>query len=352
MKQLFIALAGLLLVACSSEPSKTPSSESKGIPVRTIQLEHRAFSDYIQLTGTVQANKKIDIVAEEGGVLQTIEKDRGAFVRKGDTLAVLENKVLEAANQEAHAALKLAELQLNSKQVLIDKKAISENEYLASKYALERARANFNLTQARLNKLTIVAPFTGHIERRSLDPGAYVTPMSPLYQFVEKSRVKITAGVAERFLKDIRVGSPVTIRFDAFPEVVLEKRVSFVYGTVDPESRTFEIEIQIDNPKGQLAPDMMADLNIQRRTFRDQIVIPMDAIVQSEEGRFVFTVNQNLAKRHPIEIIAVHDDSVLIDGLHIGDQLIVTGQQDLSDNDRVTPVSSPALASGASPESE
>jgi RND family efflux transporter MFP subunit len=350
MRQLFIALTGLLLVACSSEPSKTRSSESKGIPVRTIQLEHRAFADYIQVTGTVQANKKIDILAEEGGILLTIKKDRGAFVRRGDTLAVLENKVLEAANQEAQAALKLAELELNSKQVLIDKKAISENEYLAAKYAVERSRANLNLTQARLEKLTIVAPFTGHIERRYFDPGAYVTPMSPIYQFVEKSRVNVTAGVAERFLKDIRVGSPVTIRFDAFPDVKLEERISFVYGTVDPESRTFQIEIQIVNPKGQLAPDMMADLKIQRRTFRDKIVIPMDAIVQSEEGRFAFTVDQNQAKRHSIEIIAVHDDSVLIDGLHVGDQLIVTGQQDLSDNDRVTPVSSPSLAAGEIPQ--
>ena len=111
------------------------------VSVQTVILKQQSFTSYLEVTGTVKARNHIDIIVEEGGVLRKILLDKGQMATAGSTLAVPENKVLSASFRQAEAALKQAELDHDSKKVLFDKKAISRNEYLNSKYAFDAAKA-------------------------------------------------------------------------------------------------------------------------------------------------------------------------------------------------------------------
>jgi RND family efflux transporter MFP subunit len=226
-------------------------------------------------------------------------------------------------------------LELDSKKVLFEKKAIPENEYLAAQYGYDRAFAGYELVKTRLGKLAITAPHKGIVNDRYYDLGAYATPLTPIFNIINKDNLVISAGVAERFVSDIKKGTPVELSFDAFPELRINDRISYIYNSIDPSSRTFEIEINISNKNRMLKPEMIANLKIERRKFEDQIVIPMDAVLESEDGRYVYLVDENQARKTFVNIVAIYQDSILVDGLKPQDNLIMLGQQELTDGDEI-----------------
>ncbi len=329
-----IIMLSVVSIHCSSDSTADEAIiDTRAFAVRTIDLYPRPFQEYLDITGTLKARNQINLIAEEGGILIEIRKDKGSFVRMGDTLAILENRVIKAGYEEARAARNQAELDYNSKNVLYSKKAISENEYLSAQYAFERARATYDLARARYDKLFFVAPISGFINNRSYDRGAYVMPMSALYELVDNKSLKIRAGVAERFIADISKGTTAEITFDAYPDMKLTATVDFVSQSIDPTSRTFEIELNIPNPDGFLAPEMIANLKLLRRSYQDKIVVPLDALIESESGRYVFIARNDRAVKTDVHILAVYEDSVLIEGLNENQQLIVMGQRELTDGD-------------------
>jgi membrane fusion protein (multidrug efflux system) len=270
---------------------------------------------------------------EEGGILRKILIDKGHRANKGDTLAVLENKVLEAGYHQAKAALQQTELDHRSKKVLFEKRAISENEYLNAKYALDAAQATYEMAKVRYQKLFIVSPLKGLVNNRYYDLGAYANPMTPIFEFIDNDYMKVRAGVAERFLGDINIGTPVEITFDAYPDMKLEGKVNFISRSVDPQSRTVEIEIEVPNRDGRLAPNMIANVKILRQSFKDRIVVPLDALIESEQGWYVFVDNSDRAKKVFVKKDAVYENQVLVDGLQPGQNLVVVGHHSLSDGD-------------------
>jgi membrane fusion protein (multidrug efflux system) len=339
MKKVYIFVTALLLssfsLQCSKEGSASQENNvAKGIPVQVMELKPRPFSEYLQITGTLEARNRIKIMAEEAGNLQKIVRDKGSVVRAGDTLAIIENKIIQASYNEAKAALNQSELDYSTKNVLYSKKAISENEYLAAKYGLERAKASYELNKARYSKLYITAPLNGYVNDRMNDLGAYVLPATPMFDFIDNATMKIIAGVAERFISDIRIGTPAIITFDAFPDTTIESTVVYVNKSIDEESRTFQIEIKIPNPERKLAPQMIANIRLLRRSYENQIVIPLDAVIESEDGRYVFVASpEKTARKVSLELLAIYEDSVLVQGLTADEDLIVVGQQELTEGD-------------------
>jgi len=321
-------------LSCSSESNANSDQiNQKTFTVQTVDLHLRSFHEYLEVTGTLKARNQIDLIVEEGGILKSVRIDKGKFAKKGDTLAVLENRVLRAQYDEAIATRNQAELDLKSKKVLFEKRAIPENDYLSSLYGYERAQAAYDLARARYDKLFIIAPISGFVNNRYYDFGAYAMPMTPIYDLVDNVRLKVRSGVAERFLTDINKGTMADIKFDAFPDLRITAPVSFVARSIDPKNRTFQIEIEIQNENGQLAPEMVANIKLLRRSYENKIVIPLDALVESEEGKFVFIDEENIAKKVIVNILAVYEDSVLVEGLEENQRLIVLGQRELTEGD-------------------
>lgn len=330
-------LAPLLLMQCGADGNAEASAAKieKSVPVKTLTLQAQSFEDYLQVTGTVNARNHVNIIVEEGGILKKVLIDKGRRARTGDTLAVLENKVLEAAYHQARAARQQAELDHRSRKVLFEKRAISENEYLNAKYVLDAADAAYEMASVRYRKLFITAPLNGLVNNRYYDLGAYANPMTPIFEFIDNDYMKIRAGIAERFLGDVNVGTPVEITFDAYPELKINAPVSFISRSVNPQNRTVEVEIQVPNQGGRLAPNMIANVRVLRQSYRDRVVIPLDALIQSEEGWYVFVANSEHAKKIFVTKEAVYENQVLVSNLEPGQQLVVAGHHQLSDGDSV-----------------
>ena len=336
-------LVSLLSWQCSSEGNAGTTVEraERTVPVKTAALQLQSFANYLDITGTVKARNHVEIMVEEGGTLTKVIVDKGKRAAQNQALAILENKVLEASFRQAQAALDQAQLDFDSKKVLFEKRAISENEFKNAQYSLDAARAAFELARARFDKLTIRAPMSGLVNNRYYDIGAYANPMSPIFEFIDNEVMKVRAGVAERFLSYLRKGTPVELRFDAYPDLKIDAQISFISQSVDPQNRTFEVEIEIPNKGRRLAPNMVANIRILQESFEDRVVVPLDALVESEKGWHVFIEENSRARQVAVNKVAVYRDQVMVDGLSRGQQLVVVGQQELSDGDSLLIANSP-----------
>ncbi|KAA3596066.1 MAG: efflux RND transporter periplasmic adaptor subunit [Calditrichaeota bacterium] len=334
---LSIIICGFVAFSCAEnqaqEIPKTEEKVEKQIPVKIEKLKGENFNDYLEVTGVLKAKNEIKIIAEEGGTLVKIRFDKGRSVSKGDTIAVLENKMIEAGYKDAKAALEQAKLQTKSSEVLFKEKAISDIEAKISKLNLERAEAAYSLAKSRFEKLSLVAPYGGFVNDRFYDLGSYVTPMTSVFDFTDNSEMKVSAGVAERFLGDIKVGTPIEIHLDAFPTMKIESKISFVSKSIKTQDRTFQIECKIQNPERVLASQMIADLKLLRKSYQNEIVVPLDALIESETGKFVFLDEANRAKKSVVEILAVYKDNALVKGLEENQNLIVLGHRNLTEGD-------------------
>jgi len=335
---ILIVLIVIFVMVFGSEKSSEEVTNilAKTTPVRTTILKPKPFAEYLDNTGTVKARSRVNIVVEANGILKQILRAKGSYVQKGDTLAILENEEIRASYDDAIAASKQAQNNYRSSKILFDKKAISENDYLNSKYTLDRAQAQYDLAKARYSKLFITAPIGGYVNDRFYDLGAYLLPPAPLFDLIDNSYVKIIAGVAERFRNDIEVGTPVQLTFDAFPDLKIGDKVSFVFQSIDPDNRTFQVEIDIQNPNRRLMPNMIANVRLLRRSYKDKIVIPVDAVIESESGRYVFVERNNIADKVSIEFVAISQDSVVVDGLEPDQHLITLGQHELTEGDSLS----------------
>jgi membrane fusion protein, multidrug efflux system len=335
---LLIGMA-ILNYSCSDESNAEMATEKteSGIAVTVITLENEPFEEYLNLTGIIKANSQINIVAEESGILVEIRKDKGSRVRKGDVLAVIENKITEASAEQAEAMYQQAEIDFNSSKILYGKKAISENEFKTAELRLKAAKAAYDLNNTHRQKLTIKAPISGYVNARYFDLGGYISPASPLFEIVDNSKMKVTIGVAQRFFSYIRNGSEVELTFDAFPDLTVNSKVSFVAKSIDPKNGTFNVETAFKNP-GQLAPEMIANIKLLKQKHDSSISVPIDAVIDSESGRYVFIADGNIARRTDIKIQAIQEAKVMVDGLSQNDRLIIAGQRSLSDGDTLNVV--------------
>ena len=190
-----------------------------------------------------------------------------------------------------------------------------------------------------LDDTQLKSPITGRVEAKYVEEGELVNPGTPVVRIVDTRNVKIRAGVPERYAADIAEGARVTIGLRAVG-VEGEANVTFVGRVVNPQSRTFPVEIDIENDSGLLKPEMVADVAIERRVVENAIVIPQNALVHDDLGTGVFVIEEvdgdMLARRKTVEVGASFGGrTVIMSGLSSGDNVVVVGQSTLTDGNLV-----------------
>ena len=308
------------------------------------RVELETFTEIIRLTGTVQADRDVVISAEESGVIREILVDKGNRVRTGQAMFRMDDKILKAQVEQARALSNLAQETWDRRKRLYEEDQVgSELAYLEAKYAAEQAAANLNLLEERLARTVIRAPITGILDSREIEVGTMVGAGTPVARIVDADPLKITAGVPERYALDVRTGSEATVTFDVIPEEIFRGQISYVGSVVDPGSRTFSVELRLPNPGGLIKPEMVANVEVVRRTVDEAMVIPQEALVRVEEGYIVFVVEKeggaDLVRSVQVELGAAQQNEVVVlSGIEPGDRLVVVGQQTVAAGDRVNVV--------------
>jgi len=346
---LVLTLAAAVLLGGCGNAEAGAEHPSSGAAVRIINVEvaeliPQAFVEEIRLTGAVQANQDVQVAAEESGVVREILVEKGSRVRAGVALMKIDDAVLSAQVDQARAAAELAAQTWERRKRLWEESRVgSEIAYLEAKFAAEQTAASLRGLEERLARTTIRAPFDGVLEDRRVEVGSMVSPGMVVARVVALDPVKIAAGVPERYAPDVKVGAQAAITFDVFPLEAFSARVRYVGATVDPQSRTFPIEVVLPNPRGLVKPEMVSNIAVARRELDAALVVPQDALVRVEEGYVVFVAAQRdgatVAEARPVQVGPSQRNLVVLEsGVEPGERLIVVGQKSVADGDRVNVV--------------
>jgi RND family efflux transporter MFP subunit len=170
--------------------------------------------------------------------------------------------------------------------------------------------------------------------------GEMTGPGSPIISIVDISRVKIEAGIPEKYVTQLSKGRTVEITFDVLPEDEFSGKISYISPTLNPQSRTFDIEIILDNSSRKLKPEMSANVFISNLDIDNAVVLERDLFVDNGDEQFVFVLDNDIAKKKIMKLGGASENKVLVtDGLNIGDKLIYYGFRALVDGDKVKVVS-------------
>ena len=337
---LLTALLGALLLftsGCSDGQASESSTQAQSQPktrVETLLLEPTSFTDVIEVTGTVEALDDATLSAQTDGPV-TMLRELGTRVDKGTPVAEIDAEEAESAVEQARAQYELAQDRFERQQPLYRDSVISALEFEQVRSERNQARAALNQAQTRLSNAVMEAPFAGTIEERFLEVGEQAAPGTQLARLVNTRRVKITAGVPERYANEIEQGTSVQLDFRRYGAGVRTAEVSFVGNTIDPESRTFTVEVTVGNEDRTLKPEMGVNLRVTRAVLDSALVLPRTAVLRDETGTNVYVVDRSdttaVARNREITLGPATGGSVVADsGLAAGDEVIIVGQNNVS----------------------
>lgn len=345
---LLLSVIASAIAACNQADgagaTKAPEPDNtRLVRVETMILAPQTFQDKVQITGVVDALKDVTISAEAGGrVVEMLPL--GTKVSEGVIVARFDERLLKSQLEAAEATYELAEDTYRRQKALYQDSVISALEYENVRTRRDQAASTLEQARKMFADTRLTSPITGRVEERFVEKGELVAPGSPVVRVVDTRHVKIRAGVPERYAADINEGAPAWVRL---PSVALEveANLSFVGRVIDVKSRTFTVEIDLENTSARLKPEMVVDVSIERRSLADALVVPQTAVVHDDLGAGLYVVtadgDQYVANRRKVTTGPSFNGSVVIEsGVQSGEHIVVVGQSNLTDGNPVQIVSS------------
>ncbi|MEM1268647.1 MAG: efflux RND transporter periplasmic adaptor subunit [Bacteroidota bacterium] len=343
----------LFLAACSppedgdAAPDQDAPAEQTGPPAVQVQTQvagSQTFEDYVQLTGAVEAVRDAMVSSEASGRIEYLAP-LGSFVSRGGVIARFDADLAQAAYDAAKAAFDLAEDTFQRQEVLYADSIISAIEYRSVRAQRDQAQAQLRQAQKQLANSRLRSPFGGRVEAHFVETGELVAPGTPVVRVISTGEVKVAAGVPERYANDVARGAAAEVRFRGANNAIRTGQVSFVGSLINPASRTFPVEITLENRDGKLKPEMVADVAILREQLDNVIVVPQTAILRDERGPSVFIAVQqgdgNVAQRREVVLgPSFAGKTVVTSGLEPLDQVVTVGQANLTEGDQLQIVES------------
>ena len=313
-----------------------PVENSSGIRVAVSSVIKQNFDHYFTINGAIEAVSEAMISPEINGQIKSIVVQKGERVEKGQIVAKLNTSVIENNIAEMKTNLNLAETIYERQKRLWEQQIGSEIQYLEAKNTYESLQSRIRTLESQLEMAILRSPITGVVDEVFLKEGELAMPGSRMMQIINLDRLYVNADVSESYLPVINSGDIVILRFPAYPEYEERVPVHRLGNVINPENRTFRMQLRIDNPGERFKPNMVASLNIISFSAEDAIVIPSFLIKQDIQGHFVYVASQNgngswQARKAYIDRGPAGEGNTMINsGLKEGDLLIMQGHNQLT----------------------
>jgi RND family efflux transporter MFP subunit len=338
---IILIIISLFLTQCgkSDADKENTENEKKTVSVEVETVKGENYISYIKVIGVVKPLNQAKLSFLEGGKIKKFLKSKGSYVRKGDTIVVLDNAIAKANIQAAKAKYDFAEINFEKQNTIYKDNVNSEFQFLKAKSDRDQAKASYELMKSRFENTIIIAPFNGIIDAKFMEVGEFAPPGSPVINLIQSSIIKIEAGVPERFSTNVKRNQKVLIKITEAGKELHTGKISYVGSSLNINNRTFPIEIILKNYNGNIKPEMMAEVSIEKRVYENVVTIPDDVVTRTDNGYVVFVVENGIAKRRIVKFIDRFDNKIAIeDGLNSGDNLIVVGFQNLVNGQEVNVV--------------
>lgn len=309
-----------------------------GMPAMRVNgmvVQPQNFSNTLSVTGSIDANEQIQIRSQVSGLVKSISFQEGNKVSKGQVLVKIDDSELRAQLAQARTHQSLAAENERRAGLLLNKEAISREEYDVARADLKSAQAQSQLIQAQLAKTTIRAPFSGRIGLRNISEGSFISPETVIANLVSIDPLKITFSVPEKYATQVK--EKTTLNFTV--SGTDKKYTATVYAIepgIEASSRTLQLRARAANEKGDLMPGSFANIELPLTVIEGALLVPSEAVIPVQNGKKVFVSKAGKATEVMIETSTRTEKDVLVtSGLQPGDTVLTTGIMTLKEG---TPV--------------
>jgi len=328
--------AGLItLVGCTQKNEIKQSTLPAKVTVTTVaSIDSQQMLSY---SGTIEPDNTAQVGFSVAGTVNRIMVNEGQHVVKGQLLAGIDATEYTYALSIAKAGLEQTEDLYRRFDELYKKGSLPEKDYMDIKTRLAQARANKGINEKHIADSKLYSPMTGIIAAKMIENGSAAAPGVAAFTIVRTDQVYARIAVPESEVGAMKNGMIARITIPTLNQQ-LNGTITIINPLADPTSKTFSVKIRLDNPKGTLLPGMIADIRIGTSRNTSAITIPIESVVHDADNlAYVFTVNgQNRAIRKRIGTGGLSDRSILVtNGLQAGDRIIVSGQDNIKDGQKV-----------------
>ncbi len=335
-----VTLAALALGGCT-EPAQVGGAEEppeRQTPVAAVEIVRRDLSRHLTTSAAVQSRSQVRLAARTSGTLEAVLFEEGETVGKGEVLARLDMAEQRAELARASAQADQARQAYERAARLRAQELISASEYDRLATELRVAESERQLWRTRLSFGEVVAPIAATVTARLVEPGEAIQSQQTLFELTAMDELVLRLGVSELDVVHLRSGQGVVVELDAMPGERLAGTVRRIFPTAEIESRLITVEVALppDAWERGVRPGFLARVRVPIDQRADAIAVPVAAVGEAGEERYVFVIRDGRLQRRIVEIGATRGQwTEILSGLEPGEIVLATNPIDMREGQAV-----------------
>ncbi len=303
--------------------------------ISTMEVAPKPFEHRFEVRASVASRKNVLISAETNGRISTIHVREGDQVKRGQLLITQDASILENSIQELETQLDLATTLYQKRARLWEQNIGSEIQYLEAKNQMETLQKRLATTKSQLRQSRIRAPFNGVVDDIEAKLGEMAMFGAPMIRILSTQDMHLEADVSEKYLGRLQKGDSVDLYFSSF-DVQVSSAITAVGHVINPQNRTFSVEIEVPDTKIPYKPNLVGIVRIRDYYQQDALVVPSELIQSDNKGNFVYGVDNSDESPKAVKIHispgrSYKAETEVLDGLQAGAVLINAGHREVTE---------------------
>jgi RND family efflux transporter MFP subunit len=325
----------LITTSCSNTETV---KEKTAIDVKVLSTQKTEVFTGQSFSGTIEESSASTISFSVGGTVKTIDVSPGQRIAKGQLIATLDPTQVQSAFDAAEATLNQAKDAYDRLAKLHDNNSLPEIQWVEVESKLKQAQSAYDISRKNLKDTRLYAPFSGYVKDKSVEVGTNVVPGMPVIDLVTIDNVKVCISVPETEISKISIGNDVNIQVPALENRIFVGKINEKGVSANSLSRSYEVKAVVRNSDNSLLPGMLCTLFWTGDGGNESAILVPTNVVQLDNSNrnFVWVAADGKAVKKYVELGQFAGDKVIVvSGLYEGENLIVEGQQKVSDSMKV-----------------
>ena len=311
-------------------------TEERVIPVGVQVIDEVSGIVSNTYPGYLEEGQSVEMAFKYGGTLQQLNVKESSRVRKSQVLARVSSPQMESTQRSAQATLEQAQDAYGRLKKVYDNGSLPEIKWREMVANLEKAQSALDLANAMLEDNTITAPFDGIIAYVNAEIGENIAPLKPVIRIINTKGMAVKISVSENEIAKVQVGDTAEIVIPALGDKRLIGKVMEKSMTASLLTHSYPVKVLIEQPDKELTPGMIGKV-VLKADVNKGIIVPANAILINNEGKFVWVAEDGRATRRNIKVSGYSGTGVVVsEGLKTGDVVIVEGYQKVSEGMKIS----------------
>jgi RND family efflux transporter MFP subunit len=307
--------------------------------VKIADLEKSPFRHFVQVQGTIESDNNILVAPQASGIVKKIHVTAGSRVSRGQILAELDGTILESSIAEVENGLVLARTIFERQQRLWDKKIGSEIEFLQAKNNKEGLEKRLTTLKEQYKLTKVFSPISGTVDEVLIKEGEIAAAGMGAVRVVQLSNLKIVVDLSEIYISRVKRNDAVHVTIPVI-EREFDLTIQAVSQVIDPDNRTFQIEIKIPKSERDIKPNMLAVLTINDYSNPEALTVPVSIVQETGTEKFLFVASEHddgwRAEKRTVTTGESYGGMVeIMTGIEQGEFVVTLGYQNLADGQKL-----------------